>query len=69
MIFVNMPVSDADFNDLARRRPRHYCDECEAELDGSELAYDGTPALVTDGDHYWCRSCWDERRADAPEDP
>lgn len=35
-----------------------FCDECEARLEGAALDCLGSPALVTDGDHYWCPDCW-----------
>lgn len=38
-----------------------FCDECEAALSGDDLDYRGAPNKVTDGDHYWCGLCWEER--------
>lgn len=32
-----------------------HCDECEDPID--------KPYGTTDGDHYWCKQCWDERAA------
>lgn len=39
-----------------------FCDECESPLTGADLSHDGSPAIVTDGDHQWCGACWREHR-------
>lgn len=39
-----------------------FCDECEARLMGAALDFLMSPAFVTNGDHYWCEVCWEDRQ-------